>query len=127
MKRLTMTTFDPPKPHGNPSNYLTGFGLSVGLTLVAYFLVTLGALPRQMTIIAVLTLAIAQLFVQLHFFLHLGRESKPRLNLLSFAFMLIVVVIVVFGTLWIMQNLNYHTRSPEQMDTYMRAMNKKGF
>ena len=127
MKRLTATTFDQPAPHPDPSGYLIGFGLSVGLTLIAYFLVTASSLPRQTIIIAILVLAITQLFVQLYFFLHLGKEAKPRFKLLSFGFMLIVVSIVVFGTLWIMQNLSYHMRSPEQMDSYMRAMNKKGF
>lgn len=52
--------------------------------------------------------AISQLLVQLIFFLHLGRESKPRWNILVFLFAALVVLIVVVGSLWIMNNLDYH-------------------
>jgi cytochrome o ubiquinol oxidase subunit IV len=81
--------------------------LSAILTLDAYLLVTKHALSGNQLIAALATLAIIQLITQLVFFLHLGRESKPRWNLAVFAFMLIVLVIVVFGSLWIMTNLNY--------------------
>ena len=55
---------------------------------------------------ALAALAVAQLMVQLVFFLHLGTESKPRWNLTVVLFALMVVVILVFGSLWIMKNIN---------------------
>jgi cytochrome o ubiquinol oxidase operon protein cyoD len=49
-----------------------------------------------------------QLAVQMIFFLHIGNEVKPRYNLIAFSSAMVVVFIVVFGSLWIMNNLNYH-------------------
>jgi cytochrome o ubiquinol oxidase operon protein cyoD len=54
-----------------------------------------------------MTLAIAQLLVQLFCFLHLGQESKPRWNLVALVFALFIVVVLVGGTLWIMHNLGH--------------------
>ncbi len=69
----------------------------------------------------VASLAIVQFFVQLFFFLHLGHESKPRWRILIFSFMLLVVVIVVFGSIWIMQNLDYHHMTPTETKNYLRS------
>jgi cytochrome o ubiquinol oxidase operon protein cyoD len=55
------------------------------------------------------------MWIQLHYFLHLGDEPKPQWNLLTFGFMIGVVLILVFGTLWIMNNLN--DRMMPQMDS----------
>ena len=65
-----------------------------------------------------LSLAAIQLFVQAIFFLHLGKESKPRWNQQLFAFMLATVIIIVGGSLWIMANLDYHHQNlnPKQTD-----------
>lgn len=89
-------------------SYIVGFILSIVLTFVAYILVVNHILEGVWLVGAIIVLAIIQLFVQLFFFLHLGKESKPRWNLLMFSFALLVVVIVVFGSLWIMNNLNYN-------------------
>lgn len=89
-------------------SYIVGFILSIVLTFVAYILVVNHILEGAWLVGAIIVLAIIQLFVQLFFFLHLGKESKPRWNLLMFSFALLVVVIVVFGSLWIMNNLNYN-------------------
>ena len=61
---------------------------------------------------------LAQFFTQLLFFLHLGRETKPRWKLLVFLFMTMIVAILVFGSLWIMYNLNYHM-TLQQMYQYL--------
>jgi len=100
-------------------SYVTGFVLSVLLTLAAYFIVTKHLLTRG-TVAAIIALAIIQLFVQLVYFLHLGRESKPRWNLMVFAMAAIVVLILVLGSLWIMNHLNYHM-SPEQVNQYLQS------
>jgi len=101
------------------SAYVIGFTLSLMLTLVAYFSVVNEALTGRALLLMVVGLAVAQLLVQLVFFLHLGRENKPRLNLLIFSFAALVIGIVVIGSLWIMDNLNYHMMTPHQMDEHM--------
>lgn len=94
------------------STYLAGFGLSLILTLSAFFFVWLYIasdnqfFTTSQLLIWITVLAIIQLIVQLVFFLHLGRESGPRWNLNVLFFAAIVVVILVFGSLWIMNNLN---------------------
>lgn len=99
-------------------SYTVGFVLSLILTLAAYFTVVNDILSGRTVVIVIAGLAVAQLLVQLVFFLHLHRESKPRLNLLVFSFMLMVVGIVVIGSLWIMENLNYNML-PHEADEYL--------
>lgn len=94
---------------GNYVSYITGFILSLTLTLIAYILVTQKLYTSTTQIIGIIVgLAIIQLVVQLIFFLHLGRESKPRWNVAVFMFAGLVVLIIVFGSIWIMNNLNYN-------------------
>jgi cytochrome o ubiquinol oxidase operon protein cyoD len=93
---------------GTVRSYTTGFGLSLILTIGAYLLVAHDVFSGWSLVFALAGLAIAQLLVQLIFFLHLGRESRPRWNLTVMLFAVMVVSIVVFGSLWIMKNLNYN-------------------
>ncbi len=102
--------------------YVTGYILSLLYTLDAYLVVTKHLYGSTHTMLLIAGLAIVQLIVQLVFFLHLGRESKPRWKLVVFGFMLMVLLILVFGSLWIMQNLNYHhVSSPSQVNTYLSS------
>ena len=57
---------------------------------------------------------------RLYFFLHLGKETKPRWKLYVFGFMVSVVLIIVFGSIWIMNNLNYRM-TPAQINQYMNS------
>jgi cytochrome o ubiquinol oxidase operon protein cyoD len=105
---------------GTLRTYVTGFVASIVLTIAAYLLVTHRALSRRTLIAAVIGLALAQFLVQLLFFLHLGRETKPRWKLMVALFMVMVVLILVFGSLWIMTNLNYRM-TPDQINKYMNS------
>jgi cytochrome o ubiquinol oxidase subunit IV len=98
--------------------YLIGFLSSLVLTLAAYLTVTHHTLTRRLLIASVAALALIQAVVQLVFFLHLGDETKPRWRLTVLLFMLMVVGILVFGSLWIMYNLNYH-QTPQQIYKYL--------
>jgi len=99
--------------HGSVKTYATGFAFSIILTLAAYLLVVKNVFNGWGLIFALAALAVTQLLVQLVFFLHVGRESKPRWNLTVMAFAAMVVVILVFGSLWIMKNLQYnHAKIP---------------
>ncbi len=99
---------------GTLRTYTIGFVLSLVLTLAAPGLIWLhGAMHHAFPTHAMLVglfvvLALLQLFVQLVFFLHLGREASPKWNLLAFSFAAVVVVIVVGGTLWIMHDLDHN-------------------
>lgn len=106
-----------------------GFVLAIGLTLAAYFVAVDHWLYGMWVVVAIVALAVAQLLVQLIFFLHLGREGKPRWNLAAFFFMLIFLFIIIAGSLWIMYNLNYNMTqmSPKQMDSYMKQQSNAGF
>ncbi len=101
--------------------YTTGFILSVALTLLAYSLTVHHVLAGNALILVLASLAMIQLAVQLLFFLHLSQESRPRWRLLIFAFMVMVVAILVFGSVWIMNNLNYNQMSPKALKTYMQV------
>lgn len=104
--------------------YVTGFLLSLIFTLIAW-----GIVNRHVTNghhlyshlfinILVLSLAILQLVVQLIFFLHLGREKKPRWNLQALLAAVGIIIILVVGSIWIMDNLNYSMMNitPSQED-----------
>ncbi len=108
-------------------NYTIGFILSLLLTSTAYLAVTNQLFAGGALMAVIISLAIAQVLVQLFFFLHLGHETKPRWKLVVLLFMLVVLFILVFGSLWIMQNLDYHMMPEHQMDEYMIEQNKKGF
>src|SRR5581483_1048301 len=85
--------------------YISGFAVSLFLTLEAYLLVAHHELSRKLLIGTAAALAIIQFMVQLILFLHLGRETKPRWKLVVFLFMVMVVLVLVFGSIWIMYSL----------------------
>lgn len=108
--------------------YIGGFVSALALTFVAYWLVTSRAVEAGWLIALLMGLAVVQFIVQLVFFLHVGHETRPRWNLAALIFMLIILIVIVAGSLWIMNNLNYNMMmTPEQMDEYMKIQRDKGF
>lgn len=105
---------------GKYSSYTIGFIASVLLTFWAYILVINNTFSKNVIVVCIGLFAVFQFIIQVLFFLHLGREAKPRWKLITFLFMLMVVLILVFGSIWIMNNLNYRM-TPEQMDSYMKS------
>lgn len=87
--------------------YGIGFLLAVFLTIESYLIVSRSLLHGSLLIAALVVMAAVQLYIQLFLFLHLGEEEHPRWRLTAFLFMLMVVGILVFGTLWIMKSLDY--------------------
>ena len=104
------------------TSYVVGFVLSVASTLIAYALVVNHVWPMSILVIIIAILAVVQLAVQLVFFLHLGDEKGPRWKLVTITFAIIVVVILVGGSLWIMNNLNYNMMhfTPAQQEQYLK-------
>lgn len=106
--------------------YVTGFVLSIFLTLIVYVLVdghannTPLGLTREALIGWIFALAIVQLVVQLVFFLHVGRKGQ-RWNLGIMGFATLIVLILVIGSLWIMSNLDYNMmHHPKDANEYLK-------
>ncbi len=102
------------------ASYTVGFVSSLSLTLLAYWMVVNHKLNGWQLIFTIVTLALVQCVIQLLFFLQLGNEPKPRWKLAVFGFMLLVIVVIVVGSLWIMDNLNYRMSPPNDINTYLR-------
>jgi len=113
------------------ATYLTGFVLALSLTLLAFGLVIVGRscslgpidkvldifpygevitgkMPRHLIIVGVIVLAILQISVHLRYFLHLSFGSPQNWNLQAILFALFIIIIMVGGTLWVMNDLNGH-------------------
>ena len=102
-------------------SYIIGFVSSVILTLCAYFAVTQNAFDRGLLIAVIVGLSLIQFTVQLIYFLHLGTERKPRWKFLVFSFMVSIVLILVIGSIWIMDNLNYHMPHGHALKEYLHS------
>lgn len=121
---------------GTYKSYIAGFLTSIILTLAAYFAVvhpeyfhlaapgaSVGSIAVLVTILA---LAVVQLIVQMLFFLHLGSQPGRTWKLTVFSSTLILVLIIVIGSLWIMNHLNYNMMAnPTQMQQYIQ--DQQGF
>lgn len=87
-------------------SYVIGFFLSVLLTIIPYYLVVKKVFDSATLLVAVALLGVVQLIVQVIFFLHLHKKSKPHWNMIVFSFTLLIVAFLVIGSLWIMYHLN---------------------
>ncbi len=92
---------------GSLKTYITGFILSLVLTLIPFGLVISGGIPRNAMVWGIYSAGIVQILVHLHYFLHLDTSSAARWNLMVLLFTLLIMVIFIGGTLWIMHTLNY--------------------
>jgi cytochrome o ubiquinol oxidase subunit IV len=100
---------------GSIKTYVVGLIVCVVLTLVPYYIVVHHLLVGWPLIASVVGLGSLQALIQLILFLHLGDEDKPRWNLMAFLFMALVLVIIVYGSLWIMENLEERTMHMDKM------------
>ena len=103
---------------GTLASYVTGYIFSIYLTFAAYLMVYNHLFSNIVLTTVIVILALVQFIIQVVFFLHLGRETKPRWKLAVMLFMIMVVVILVGGSLWIMSNLNVRM-TPQQENNYM--------
>lgn len=102
--------------HGTRKSYTIGFGLSLVLTVLSFGTVMSGLVPQSSMLAGIVVFAVAQLVVQLIFFLHMGTAPDQRSNLAIFLFTGLVITIMVCGSLWVMHNADVN-----MMPTHMSA------
>lgn len=112
------------------ATYVAGFSLSVALSAAAFALVwayqaSEGLVFSRGLLLGFLALlAVSQIWVQVLFFLHMSTERRLQMNVYAGVFTVFVVLCLVIGSIWIMQNLDYNMM-PQHTTEYMQ--DKEGF
>jgi cytochrome o ubiquinol oxidase operon protein cyoD len=94
---------------------LVGLGLSILLTVVAFFVSGTSLVWEPSIPVALMVLAVAQMGVHLVFFLHITSGPESYNNILALAFGVLIVFLVIIGSLWIMSNLNHNMMPMERI------------
>jgi cytochrome o ubiquinol oxidase operon protein cyoD len=98
---------DDGQAHGTRRGYLVGFGLSVLLTGIPFWLVMTGVLDsKQATALAVMALAVVQVVVHMVCFLHMNARSEGGWTMMALIFTIVFVAIGLSGSVWVMYHLN---------------------
>jgi cytochrome o ubiquinol oxidase operon protein cyoD len=95
--------------------YLLGLVLAVALTAASFCTVSTHLIYAPGVPVAVLVLAIAQMGIHLAFFLHITTSPDNTNNVLALAFGVLICCLVVFGSLWIMANLDHNMMPMSEM------------
>ena len=107
-------------------NYLTAYLLSLLLVVVAFDLIYTHINSAHQTfshpflLVTILTLAVIQAVIQLRYFLHVGQDASGKANMTLIFLTLGLILIIVVGSVWIMNHLNYNM-TPQQMQDYMNS------
>ena len=95
--------------------YLLGLALACLLTAASFWVVSTHLIYGPGVPVAILVLAIAQMGIHLVFFLHITTAADNTNNILALAFGTLIVCLVVFGSLWIMANLDRNMMPMDQL------------
>ncbi|WP_424769094.1 cytochrome o ubiquinol oxidase subunit IV [Paenibacillus sp. sgz302251] len=102
MEKHNSHAHDAHETHGSMKAYVTGFLLSIILTIIPLVVVLNDLLSKSATTVLILVMAVLQFAVQLIFFMHIRDEKKPRYNLMALIFGLVILLTIVAGSIWIM-------------------------
>jgi cytochrome o ubiquinol oxidase subunit IV len=110
--------------HGTFGSYMIGFGLSVILTAIPFWLVMTGVLgDPQLTAFTIMGFAVAQILVHMIYFLHMNTRSEGGWTMLALIFTIVLVVITLAGSIWVMYHLN-HNMMPHMQDMNVHDMSQ---
>jgi len=93
--------------HGSVKSYMVGFVLSIILTAIPFGLVMFPSLPKNLTVLVVVAMAVIQVVVHLVYFLHMDRSKEQRSNVSTFLFTAMVIALLVGLSLWIMFSIHF--------------------
>jgi cytochrome o ubiquinol oxidase operon protein cyoD len=93
--------------HGSLKSYLIGFGLSVVLTAIPFYLVMNGTIEsKEATSLIIMAFAAVQIVVHMIYFLHMSPSSENGWTMMALVFTVVIVGITLSGSLWVMYHLN---------------------
>jgi len=86
--------------------YLMGVVLAALLTVASFYVVHTNLIWGPGIAVALVVLGVAQIGVHLVFFMHLTTAPDNTNNVLALAFGILIVVLIIGGSIWIMNHLN---------------------
>ncbi|MEM1036381.1 MAG: cytochrome o ubiquinol oxidase subunit IV [Pseudomonadota bacterium] len=94
-------------PHGTFQSYMVGFGISIVLTVIPFYVVMSGmSLSVPLVLAIIFVFGGAQMLVHMHYFLHVNLKTDEGWQALSIVFTVIVIVIMMAGSIWVMTHLH---------------------
>ena len=94
-------------PHGSMREYLIGFGLSVVLTAIPFWLVMAGVIANPtVAALTIVGFAIVQMLVHMVYFLHLNGKVEGGWTMMATIFTIVLVAIAITGSVWVMYHMN---------------------
>ncbi|MBO1254195.1 cytochrome o ubiquinol oxidase subunit IV [Alteromonas sp. 5E99-2] len=94
--------------HGSVKEYVTGLILSIVLTIIPFYLVMSGVGSDTLTVVAIVVAAVAQVLVQMVFFLHMNGSSEQTWVTTSAIYTIFIVLFILIGSMWIFEHLNHN-------------------
>lgn len=91
--------------HGTTKHYVIGFVLSIILTIVPFGMVMTGAKGAGVMAVIAIT-AVAQILIQLIYFLHMNSSPEQRWNVIAFTYTILTIAAILIGSVWIMNYLH---------------------
>ena len=94
--------------HGNVKQYTIGFIISVLLTVIPFGMVMAGGFSRGLLVTVIAITAVAQILIQLVYFLHMNSSSEQRWNVIAVVYTILTIAILLVGSVWIMNYLHFN-------------------
>ncbi|WP_339771601.1 cytochrome o ubiquinol oxidase subunit IV [uncultured Pseudosulfitobacter sp.] len=109
--------------HGSYRSYLIGFGLSVVLTAIPFWIV-LGEVDIHLwlALTIIFGLGAVQIIVHVVYFLHVTVKAEEGWKVMSLVFTGILLLIVLVGSIWVMTHLNNNMMPAHDQIERVRAL-----
>ncbi len=92
--------------HGTLQSYLIGFGLSVVLTAIPFWLIMAHVIANKaIAAITIMAFAGVQIVVHIIYFLHVNFRAERGWTAMALIFTVIILFITLSGSLWVMYHL----------------------
>ncbi|WP_343128499.1 cytochrome o ubiquinol oxidase subunit IV [Buchnera aphidicola (Kurisakia onigurumii)] len=86
--------------------YFLGLLYSLILTCLSFFITFYTIFSNKKTYIILILFLTIQFMVHILYFLHIKKIKNLKWNLIISIFSLLIIVIIIFGSIWIMYNLH---------------------
>jgi cytochrome o ubiquinol oxidase operon protein cyoD len=103
------------EPTASYLSYTVGLALAILATVGSFLVSESNLLWPPGILVGLIVLALAQIGIHLVFFLHMGSGPDSTNNILALAFGVLIVLLIIAGSVWIIDNLNSNNMMPAPM------------